>query len=139
MIFLNKLKSTNSNSDKKDKKDSIINNINNNNTINNAINLNVIFFSKLDGRNSKSEVPSNYIIKKKSNSMIKEVINFNHKISKSEIFNLQVNLKNILDELENKKKIEEENFKINVSKKKKLILDKFLKLNRRLLLYVPFC
>ena len=127
MIFLNKLKSTNSNSDKKDKKDSIINNINNNNTINNAINLNVIFFSKLDGRNSKSEVRSNYIIKKKSNSMIKEVINFNHKISKSEIFNLQVNLKNILDELENKKKIEEENFKINVSKKKKLILDKFLK------------
>jgi hypothetical protein len=127
MIFLNKLKSTNSNSDKKDKKDSIINNINNNNTISNAINLNVIFFSKLDGRNSKSEVPSNYIIKKKSNSMIKEVINFNHKISKSEIFNLQVNLKNILDELENKKKIEEENFIINVSKKKKLILDKFLK------------
>lgn len=122
MIFT-KLKSSQSNSDKKE---SIINN-GSNNMINNAINLNVIFFSKVEERTaSKSEVPSNFI-KKKSYNEVKEILKNNHKISKSEIFNIQVDLKKILDELERKKRIEEESSKLKVTKKKKLILNKFFK------------
>ena len=43
------------------------------------------------------------------------------------MINLHSDIKKILDELEKKKKIEEENSKIKVSNKKKLILDKFFK------------
>ena len=125
------MKSSNSNSEKKE---AVVNSINNN-MINNAINLNVIMFSKIDGRSSKSEVPSNFNSKKKSNSLVTEIINSNHKISKSEIFNLQVDLKKILDEIEKKKKLEEENSKIKVSNKKKLILDKFFKC---MMIYINF-
>ncbi len=124
MIF-KKFKSSHSNSDKKE---SVGINMNSN-VINNAINLNVIFFSKLEGRNSKSEIPSNFSKNKKSYNEVKDFLNINHKISKSEIFNLQIDMKKILDQLEKKKKLEEENSKINLSKKKKLILDKFFKCN----------
>ena len=123
MIFISKLKATNSNSDRKDS----VNNGINNNLINNAIDLNVIFFHKPDGRYSKSEIPNNFTSKKTSYNEVKDILNSNHKISKSEMFNLQIDLKKILDELEKKKKIEEEKSKIKVSRKKRLILDKFFK------------
>ena len=127
-LIFKKFKSSHSISDKKE---NVSNNVNGN-LINNAINLNVIFFSKLEGRNSKSEIPTNFSKNKKSYNEVKDILNVNHKISKSEIFNLQVDMKKILDQLEKKKKLEEENSKIKLTTKKKLILDKFFKCNQSL-------
>jgi hypothetical protein len=127
MLFI-KMRSSLSNSDKKESMTTNFNNLNN--IANNTVNLNALIFSQLDGRTaSKSEVPQNFIIKKKSYNEVKEFLNSHHKISKSEMFNLQVDLKKILDELEKKRRIEEEKLKMKVSKKKKLILDKFFKCN----------
>jgi hypothetical protein len=66
-------------------------------------------------------------LKKKSCNEVTDYLKTTHKISKSEMFNLQVDMKKILDQLEKKKKIEEKNSKLKVTNKKKLILDKFFK------------
>lgn len=121
MLFTAKIKSSNSNSDKRE---SIDNNINNN-IVTKAFNLNMIVYPIVEGRNSKSEVPSDFI--NNNNNISKDIEMINHKISKSEIYNLQVDLKKIHDNLERKKQIEDENLKLIVSNRKKLILDKFFK------------
>lgn len=106
------MKSSNSNPEMKDPV-----NINNN-IISKAINRNIKLFSEYERICSNSELPSNF--------MKNELINLNHKISKSELFNFQFDIKKILDELERKKKIEQENYNNKLSKKKMLILDKFM-------------
>ena len=85
----------------------------------------MIVYPIVEGRNSKSEVPSDFI--NNNNNISKDIEMINHKISKSEIYNLQVDLKKIHDNLERKKQIEDENLKLIVSNRKKLILDKFFK------------
>lgn len=117
MIFSSKLKASNS-----DKKESIVNVNLSSSPVNVANN-----FMKNEGKYSKSEVPCSYTGKKTSYNEVKDILDSNHKISKSEMFNLKVDIKKILVEMEKRKKIEEENSKIKVLGRKKQILDSFIK------------
>ena len=89
-------------------------------------NLNLAFFNHMDKGNSKSEVPSNYINSFKPHENLLN-LEKTHKISKSELCNLQVNMQKISEELERRIEEQEENSRIMKNIKKRLILDRLLK------------